>query len=33
MRTETDIGVSAVSVSYAAVELAREIFGSLKQRK
>ena len=27
VRTETDIGVSAVSVSYAAVELAREIFG------
>lgn len=30
VRTETDIGVSAVSVSYAAVELAREIFGALK---
>ena len=30
VRTETDIGVSAVSVSYAAVELAREIFGSLE---
>jgi glutamyl-tRNA reductase len=33
VRTETDIGVSAVSVSYAAVELAREIFGSLKQQR
>lgn len=33
VRTETDIGVSAVSVSYAAVELAREIFGSLKGHK
>jgi glutamyl-tRNA reductase len=30
VRTETEIGASAVSVSYAAVELAREIFGSLK---
>lgn len=29
VRTETEIGASAVSVSYAAVELAREIFGSL----
>jgi glutamyl-tRNA reductase len=29
VRSETDIGQSAVSVSYAAVELAREIFGSL----
>ncbi len=29
VRTETEIGSSAVSVSYAAVELAREIFGSL----
>ncbi len=33
VRTETDIGSSAVSVSYAAVELAREIFGSLANRK
>lgn len=33
IRTETDIGESAVSVSYAAVELAREIFGSLNGRK
>jgi glutamyl-tRNA reductase len=33
VRTETEIGSSAVSVSYAAVELAREIFGSLKSRK
>ncbi|HSM77490.1 MAG TPA: glutamyl-tRNA reductase [Bryobacteraceae bacterium] len=31
VRTETEIGASAVSVSYAAVELAREIFGSLKE--
>jgi glutamyl-tRNA reductase len=30
VRNETDIGRSAVSVSYAAVELARQIFGSLK---
>jgi glutamyl-tRNA reductase len=30
VRTETEIGASAVSVSFAAVELAREIFGSLK---
>lgn len=30
VRTETEIGSSAVSVSFAAVELAREIFGSLK---
>ena len=29
VRAETEIGRSAVSVSYAAVELAREIFGSL----
>jgi len=29
IRTETEIGSNAVSVSYAAVELAREIFGSL----
>jgi glutamyl-tRNA reductase len=33
VRTETDIGQSAVSVSYAAVELAREIFGSLNGKK
>ncbi len=33
VRTETEIGASAVSISYAAVELAREIFGSLKNRK
>jgi glutamyl-tRNA reductase len=33
VRTETDIGSSAVSVSYAAVELAREIFGKLKNRR
>ncbi|MFL6450593.1 MAG: glutamyl-tRNA reductase [Bryobacteraceae bacterium] len=33
IRTETEIGQSAVSVSYAAVELAREIFGSLSQKR
>jgi glutamyl-tRNA reductase len=33
VRTETGIGENAVSVSYAAVELAREIFGSLAGRK
>jgi len=33
VRTETEIGQSAVSISYAAVELAREIFGSLNRRK
>ena len=32
VRSETDIGESAVSVSYAAVELARKIFGSLSNR-
>ncbi|MBK5294626.1 MAG: glutamyl-tRNA reductase [Acidobacteriia bacterium] len=30
VRSETEIGHSAVSVSYTAVELARQIFGSLK---
>ena len=33
VRSETEIGASAVSVSYAAVELAREIFGSLKDKR
>ncbi|MFB3777469.1 MAG: glutamyl-tRNA reductase [Bryobacteraceae bacterium] len=33
VRTETEIGQSAVSVSYVAVELAREIFGSLSGKK
>jgi glutamyl-tRNA reductase len=33
VRTETDIGASAVSVSYAAVELAKEIFGRLQGRR
>lgn len=33
VRTETDIGQSAVSVSYAAVELAKQIFGALKGKK
>jgi glutamyl-tRNA reductase len=32
VRTETEIGQSAVSVGYAAVELARDIFGSLHRR-
>ena len=30
--TETDIGANAVSVSYAAVELAKKIFGDLKEK-
>lgn len=33
VRSETEIGQSAVSVSYAAVSLAREIFGSLRDRR
>lgn len=33
IRTETEIGQSAVSISYAAVELAREIFGSLNKKR
>jgi glutamyl-tRNA reductase len=33
VRSETGIGESAVSVGYAAVELAREIFGSLSDKK
>lgn len=33
VRTETEIGSSAVSVSYAAVELARDIFGSLAGKR
>ncbi|HWF47294.1 MAG TPA: glutamyl-tRNA reductase [Bryobacteraceae bacterium] len=33
IRTETEIGQSAVSVSYAAVELAREIFGTLNRKR
>jgi glutamyl-tRNA reductase len=33
VRSETDIGQSAVSISYAAVELAREIFGSLAGKR
>src|SRR5579883_2107370 len=33
VRSETEIGQSAVSVSYAAVELAREIFGSLSGKR
>lgn len=33
VRTETEIGEGAVSVSYAAVELAGKIFNDLRQRK
>ena len=33
VRTETGIATSAVSVSYAAVELAKKIFGSLNDKK
>jgi len=33
VRSETEIGRSAVSVSYAAIELARQIFGDLKSKK
>ena len=33
VRSETDIGQSAVSVSYAAVELARDIFSSLNGKR
>jgi glutamyl-tRNA reductase len=33
VRSETEIGENAVSISYAAVELAREIFGSLKGKR
>lgn len=33
IRSETEIGQNAVSVSYAAVELAREIFGSLSRKR
>ncbi len=33
IRTETEIGSNAVSVSFAAVELAREIFGSLQNKR
>jgi len=33
VRTETAIGDAAVSIPYAAVELARQIFGTLKEKK
>ncbi|MDQ6759774.1 MAG: glutamyl-tRNA reductase [Acidobacteriota bacterium] len=33
VRSETEIGANAVSISYAAVELAREIFGSLEGKR
>jgi glutamyl-tRNA reductase len=33
IRSETEIGQSAVSVSYAGVELAREIFGTLNKKR
>ena len=32
VRTETGIGRNAVSISYVAVELARKIFGELKDK-
>jgi glutamyl-tRNA reductase len=32
VRSETDIGRSAVSVAYAAIELARQIFGDLRSK-
>ncbi len=32
VRTETEIGESAVSISYAAIELAKKVFGSLEGR-
>ncbi len=32
VRSETDIGRSAVSVSYAAIELAKQIFGNLRSK-
>jgi glutamyl-tRNA reductase len=33
VRSETDVGRSAVSISYAAIELARQIFGNLAATK
>ncbi|MBI5281006.1 MAG: glutamyl-tRNA reductase [Candidatus Solibacter usitatus] len=33
VRSETDIGRSAVSISYAAIELAKQIFGDLRSKK
>lgn len=33
VRTETGIGDNAVSISYAAIELAKKIFGSLEDKK
>jgi glutamyl-tRNA reductase len=33
VRSETEIGANAVSVSYAAVELARDIFGTLDDKR
>jgi glutamyl-tRNA reductase len=33
VRTETAIGSSAVSISYAAVQLAKKIFGNLEEKK
>lgn len=33
VRTETAIGSSAVSISYAAVQLAKKIFGNIKDKK
>jgi glutamyl-tRNA reductase len=33
VRSETEIGSSAVSISYAAIELAKKIFGSLENKR
>jgi len=33
VRTETTIGDHAVSISYAAIELGRKIFGTLEKKK
>lgn len=33
IRSETEVGQSAISIGYAAVELAREIFGVLQKKK
>ncbi|MBI5083366.1 MAG: glutamyl-tRNA reductase [Acidobacteria bacterium] len=33
VRSETEIGRSAVSISYAAIELAKQIFGDLRSKK
>ena len=33
VRSETEIGSSAVSISYAAIELAKKIFGSIEKKR